>query len=247
VIEFAQNRDLHYFLNKNANTLSWLEKLKLLHKISRGLTFVHLHQIIHRDLHSGNILISERDKPAIADLGISKPVNESSDKNSIYGVIPYVPPEVLKGGKFTQNSDIYSFGMIIWEVISGCRPFSDRKHDEYLILDILNGLRPKIPINIPKDLIELMEKCWHQDPEKRRFMTFNNNLTHMHFLGNKLKELIRKVEIGEVKFLENKDTNILSTKINDQAIYSRRPLNLLISKALTLQSIELSSRGKKIV
>ncbi|RIB09290.1 kinase-like domain-containing protein [Gigaspora rosea] len=210
VIEFAQNRDLRYFLNKNANILS-----------------------------CGNILISERDKPTIADLGISKPVNESSDNNSIYGVIPYVPPEVLKGGKFTQDSDIYSFGMIIWEVISGCRPFSDRKHDEYLILDILDGLRPKIPINIPQDLIELMETCWHQDPKQRIFPTSYRKTLKMNDLGYELEKLIRKVEIGEVKFLENKDINSLSTKINDQAIYSSRPLNPLIIKALQISSRDI--------
>ncbi|RIB18441.1 kinase-like domain-containing protein, partial [Gigaspora rosea] len=128
---------------------------------------IQKNKFLHRDLHSGNILIKQSNEATIADLGISKPVNELSDKISIYGVIPYVAPEVLKGRKFTQASDIYSFGMIVWEVISGCRPFSNRKHDEYLILDILDGIRPKIPTNIPKELVELMERCWHQDPEKR--------------------------------------------------------------------------------
>ncbi|RIB19361.1 kinase-like domain-containing protein, partial [Gigaspora rosea] len=173
VIEFAQNSDLNCFLTKKANTLSWLEKLKLLYKISIGLNLIHQRKIIHRDLHSGNILISQNSEPAIADLGISKPVNESSD--SIYGIIPYIAPEVFKERKFTEYSDIYSFGMIIWEVISGCRPFSDRKHDEYLILDILDGHRPKIPTNIPHELVEFMEICWHQDPKKRE-QVFPNSI-----------------------------------------------------------------------
>ncbi|RIB13815.1 hypothetical protein C2G38_1701843 [Gigaspora rosea] len=55
--------------------------------------------------------------------------------------------------------------MIIWEVISGFRPFSNREHDEYLILDILYGLRPKIPISIPQELVGLMERCWYQKRE----------------------------------------------------------------------------------
>ncbi|RIB28176.1 kinase-like domain-containing protein [Gigaspora rosea] len=167
VMKFAQNRDLHYFINKS-NTLSWLENLNLLNTIALGLLKLHRDfKLIHSDLHSGNILIDEIGKPTIADLGLSKPMDASSDKNAIYGVIPYVAPEVSKGGKFTSSSDIYSFGMIIWEVINGCRPFSDRKHDECLILDILDGLRPKIPSNIPQDLVELMNRYWDSDPEKR--------------------------------------------------------------------------------
>ncbi|CAG8802207.1 10854_t:CDS:1, partial [Racocetra fulgida] len=169
----------------------------------------------------GNILIGQKNIPAIADLGISKPVDASSDDNAIYGVIPYVAPEVLKRGKFTQASDIYSFGMIMWEVISGCRPFSDRKHDEHLILDILNGFRPEIPTNTPQDFVKLMEKCWHSDSEKRKFKDYRGNLSmRTYFLGRELDELIIKARRGEIKFPENKDTSILPTKINEQAIYS---------------------------
>lgn len=242
VIEFAQNNDLHYFLSKKANTLSWLEKLRLLYKISIGLNLIHQRKIIHRDLHSGNILISQNNEPAIADLGISKPVNELSD--SIYGIIPYIAPEVFKERKFTEYSDIYSFGMIIWEVISGRRPFSDRKHDEYLILNILDGLRPKIPNNIPHELVEFMEICWHRDPKKRKQVLPNSfwNVREGYW-GNELYELIRRTEEGEIKFPENECTNILQPKINDQAVYSSRLLNSLINKALTLQSTDDDSRA----
>ncbi|RIB19579.1 kinase-like domain-containing protein [Gigaspora rosea] len=205
-----------------------------------GLSLVHYKKFIHRDLHSGNVLINNSiDSTTIADLGISKPIDESSNKDAIYGVIPYVAPEVLKGGKFTQASDIYSFVMIIWEVITGYRPFSDRKHDEHLILDILNGLRPKIPANVPQDLIKLIEKCWHQDSEKR-FRT-SKDKSSFDNLVFELFKLVNKASRGEIKFPENRDTSILTNKINNQAIYSSRPLTPLISKALTLQSLKLNS------
>ncbi|CAG8595563.1 17786_t:CDS:2 [Racocetra fulgida] len=235
---------------------------ELLHLISIRLNLVHKNKIIHCDLHSGNILIGHYNgystTPTIADLGISKPIDELSDKNAIYGVILYIAPEVLKGERFTQASDIYSFGMIIWEVISGCRPFSDHKHDEYLILDILNSLCPKIPSSIPQDLIELMETCWHQDPEKKNYAKRKFTVQKKGFLSryelnelreeqrngglaNALSKLIEKANKGEIKFPENIDTSILPTKTNDQAIYSSRPLIQLISKALTLQSMRLDS------
>ncbi|CAG8749811.1 14312_t:CDS:1, partial [Racocetra fulgida] len=56
----------------------------------------------------------------------------------IYGVIPYIAPEIFIREKYTTVSDIYSFGMIMWEMTTGQKPFYDRNHDEYLILDILN-------------------------------------------------------------------------------------------------------------
>ncbi|RIB19584.1 hypothetical protein C2G38_2015748 [Gigaspora rosea] len=155
--------------------------------------------------------------------------------------------------------------MIIWEVITGYRPFSDREHDELLILDILNGLRPKIPANVPQDLIKLIEQCWHQDPEKRKFIIApeekktisqlekkyieREKLWNGGNLGSELVELVRKAETGAIKFPENRDTSILTNKINNQAIYSSRPLTPLISKALTLQSLKLNSNvisGKRI-
>ncbi|CAG8513409.1 15512_t:CDS:2, partial [Racocetra fulgida] len=257
VIEFAQNRDLHYFLNKGKNPLSWIEKLRLLHKISSGLKIVHDHNFINRDLHSGNILINQINIPAIADLGISKPADTSSDEDTVYGVIPYVEPEVLKGGKFTQASDIYSLGMIILEVISGYRPFSDRKHDEHLILDILNGFRPKIPTDIPHELVKLLERCWDPDPKKRTFKDFINfsilgfweqrRRREMGDLGYELDQLIRKAKSGEIKFPEIIGTSILPTKINEQAIYSSRPLTPLISKALTLQIYYWGEHVKNII
>ncbi|RIA99911.1 hypothetical protein C2G38_2236626 [Gigaspora rosea] len=129
--------------------------------------------------------------------------------------------------------------MIVWEVISGCRPFSDRRHNEYLILDILNGLRPKIPTNTPQDLIELMEMCWHSDQKKREKSLGNRNPTTG--LKIKLENIINKIEKGEIKFSENRDTSISPTKISGQAIYSSRLLNPLISEALTIRSMRLNS------
>ncbi|RIB28183.1 kinase-like domain-containing protein [Gigaspora rosea] len=224
VIKFAQNRDLHYFVNKT-NALSWLEKLNLLNTIALGLLKLHRDfKLIHSDLHSGNILIDETGEPTIADLGLSKPMDASSDKNAIYGVIPYVAPEVLKGGKFTKQSDIYSFGMIIWEVISGCRPFSDH-------------------------LVELMNRCWESDPAKRHLdadpaKSYLNTTNIFLDIKSRFFNLIDKAKRGEIKFPENMDAKASPTEINEQAIYSSRLLNPFISEALTIRSMKLNFNGK---
>jgi serine/threonine protein kinase len=88
------------------------------------LKTIHNENFIHRDFHSGNILSLKDDhkKWVIGDLGLSQPANNSSN-NEIYGVVPYVAPEIFRGGAFSKESDIYSMGMIMWELTSGCRPF----------------------------------------------------------------------------------------------------------------------------
>ncbi|RIB26729.1 kinase-like domain-containing protein, partial [Gigaspora rosea] len=170
VMEFAIHGDLHNYLLKNLDILSWKEKLDILLLIARNLKELHDKDIIHCDFHSGNILINHGDPKInvkICDFGTSKLADVSSDYNEVYGVISYIAPEVFKHGHYTKKSDIYSLGMIIWEVMSGYKPFYGREHDVTLILDILDGLRPNFIEGIPKEINDLMKKCWENDPLKR--------------------------------------------------------------------------------
>ncbi|CAG8639748.1 14479_t:CDS:1, partial [Ambispora leptoticha] len=82
--------------------------------------------------------------------------------DEVFGIIPYVVPEVLQIQKYTTASDIYSFGMImweIWEIWNGKRPFNNRSHDIALIFDVCGGIRPDIPVDMPKHYRELMIRC----------------------------------------------------------------------------------------
>ncbi|RIB19458.1 kinase-like domain-containing protein [Gigaspora rosea] len=127
--------------------------------------------IIHCDLHSGNIFQDNLHSVYIGDLGISISVNKTSDKVSkgIYGALPYISPEVLQGKPFTKASDIYSFGMIMWEISSGKLVFSDYKNnDSSLAIEIcFKELRPNILKGTATCYANLLKKCWDEDPEKR--------------------------------------------------------------------------------
>src|SRR5437762_3372592 len=94
-------------------------------------------------------------------------VDKKDDSNKIFGVIPYLAPEVLSKKPYTMESDIYSFGMIMWELTTGKKPFHDRPHNHILISDILNGERPQITDDTPEFYAELMKRCWDHDPESR--------------------------------------------------------------------------------
>ncbi|GBB83435.1 hypothetical protein RclHR1_10160004 [Rhizophagus clarus] len=106
----------------------------------------------------------------ISDLGLSQPVQTLDNTlidNNIYGILPYIAPEIFKGARFSKASDIYSMGMIMWELTTGCKPFANAKDDHYLIYKIIDGERPKITDDTPVFYANLMKSCWDPDPSKR--------------------------------------------------------------------------------
>src|SRR5436189_1421116 len=100
----------------------------------------------------------------ISDLGFCGPADKPLD--SVYGNLPYIAPEVLTGKETTFASDIYSIGMLMWEISSGQPPFVN-KHNYDLAIKIVNGMRPKIMSGTPLEYKKLMEQCWDADPTKR--------------------------------------------------------------------------------
>ncbi|RIA93799.1 kinase-like domain-containing protein, partial [Glomus cerebriforme] len=136
---------------------------------------IHNVEFVHRDFHSGNILFEgfshSRHYWKIGDLGLSQPANNTPCNNEIYGVIPYIAPEIFKGSEFSKESDVYCMGMIMWELTTGCKPFANVEHDIHLILKILDGARPEITEDTPECYSDLMKGCWDPDPKKRPSIT----------------------------------------------------------------------------
>src|SRR6185295_2018618 len=104
----------------------------------------------------------------IADFGMSIAADSvAGGRDCKYGVIPYMAPELFRGQPHTKSSDVYAFGMIMWEVSSHQSPFSERDHDVLLMLDICDGLRPTIVEGTPKCWVDFMQRCWDPDPSER--------------------------------------------------------------------------------
>jgi serine/threonine protein kinase len=158
--------DLRKYLQQNHNQLTWKIRIFITRKIINALFSIHNENVIHRDLHSGNILYSEGQQTwHISDLGFCGPVNKPL--NSIYGNLPYIAPEVIAGKKTTKKSDIYSIAMLMWEISSGRSPFINYKHDYDLAMNIINGIRPRVVLGTPLEYKNLMVQCWDADPLKR--------------------------------------------------------------------------------
>src|SRR6266542_7151713 len=120
------------------------DKYKNLFYVAESLLALHKSNFVHGDFHSGNLLLYDQRYIYISDFGLSKPVDKLGVLDKTYGVLPYVAPEVLRGNPYIKASDIYSFGIIMWEMTSGIPAFNKRSHDFDLTLDICRGLRPNI-------------------------------------------------------------------------------------------------------
>ncbi|CAB4403443.1 unnamed protein product [Rhizophagus irregularis] len=244
VMEYASEGDLHKYLQKNFTNIAWNnKKLFILQQISTGLEHIHNNEFIHRDFHSGNILLDFSWR--IGDLGLSQSVNNESSNNEIYGVIPFIAPEIFKGSAFSKEADIYSFGMTMWELTTGCKPFANVEHDIHLIYKILDGERPKITEDTPECYANLMKSCWDPDPKKRPpikeiYLTLGNWIYE-----SKYKEVFVQAEEKRNKLIKLKKIGPeFAEKYHPEAIYTSRPLSALISKCLsrnTTSTISISN------
>ncbi|RGB25188.1 kinase-like domain-containing protein, partial [Rhizophagus diaphanus] len=165
VVQYARNGNLRKYMKKNPTGIIWKRKLDILFGVATALYRIHRENIVHRNLHSGNVLINSY-MTLISDLGIySRADNHEID--GTFGVLPYVSPEILRGKPLTTAADIYSFGTIMWDLAFGRKPFNDRAHNLELATDIINGLRPEIIEEIPECYLKLMKNCWESDPFMR--------------------------------------------------------------------------------
>ncbi|RHZ48137.1 hypothetical protein Glove_557g58 [Diversispora epigaea] len=171
VLRYMKNGNLRDFLDQN-KSLPWIERLWLLNSFIKGLKVIHSKGFVHRDLHPGNLMITEAYSNSkykfirLGDLGLCRNANETSSSGA-YGVLPYIAPEVLNKYQYSQASDIYSVGVIMWVISTGKSPFANREYDSELAADIFNGLRLKINKDTPQCYIKLMESCWHKDKSIR--------------------------------------------------------------------------------
>ncbi|CAG8538188.1 892_t:CDS:2 [Paraglomus occultum] len=169
VTEYADKGSLHNFIQTSFADITWKMRIRILRDIAKDLVSIHSQGIVHRDIHSGNVLIYNSVDGIIAklsDVGFTGPMNDVL--SNVHGVLPYCAPEILRGRIYTTAADIYSFGMIMWEVSSGMRPFATRGHDEVLAFDLGNRhLRPEAVEGAPKCFVKLMQRCWHHVASKR--------------------------------------------------------------------------------
>ncbi|RHZ87166.1 hypothetical protein Glove_40g101 [Diversispora epigaea] len=244
VLQYAEDGNLREYLKINFNNINWLQKLRNLYYLSYGLMEIHKLDIVHQDFHPGNILSYDfKSDLLISDFGLSKLTEanpNNPEKKKIFGVLPYIAPEVLSGDEeYTKAADVYSFGIIAYEIVTGFPPYPDIPHDKDLAMKICNGLRPKIPFHIPKLITRMIMRCWDARVTYRPTFkelydelrkNFNDYYKYLEDRKNKDSEIVIQIKKAE-EFSENQEstnsttTTPLNYQTHPQAIYTSRLLN----------------------
>ena len=146
--------------------------------IARGMHCMHSQKqpLLHRDLKSLNILLSEKIEGPnslvnckVADFGLTR-ADDSDGLKSQVGTFHWMAPEVLENRPYSLEADVYSFGIVMWEILARQPPFADYSHHKIMYNVINYKERPplnKIPSDCPDGLPMIMRACWEQDPKKR--------------------------------------------------------------------------------
>ncbi|RHZ70096.1 hypothetical protein Glove_275g20 [Diversispora epigaea] len=221
VMRHALYGSLRKLLNDKFEILTWRRRYNILSTIVNGLIDIHEMGLMHKDFHSGNIVNQTLIVSYITDFGLCKPVTENDPEN-IYGVIPYMAPETLSRGEYTQASDIYSFGMVMLEVLTSYPPYYNISHNENLVVGICEGLKPEIKCEIPQFLKEIMEECWNFEPFNRpTAKELKSQLNGYLSNDDKIREQVKK----QVKAANKSNKNFIRfypNEMHPEAIYTSR-------------------------
>ncbi|KAG5402412.1 hypothetical protein IGI04_017019 [Brassica rapa subsp. trilocularis] len=167
VTEYVEKGSLYHLLHKTdgIKNLSWRKKINILHDICRGLMCIHGMGIVHRDLKSGNCLLCNDGTVKICDFGLSVMMEGTTTLNDIVpaGTPEWVAPETTRNEPLSKKCDIYSFGVIMWELCTLTKPWEGVPQAKVLNI-VAKGARLDIPEG---PLAKLIEACWSEVPEQR--------------------------------------------------------------------------------
>ncbi|GLT86041.1 hypothetical protein SLE2022_042040 [Rubroshorea leprosula] len=167
VTEYMYGGSVYDYLHKQRGVFKLPTLLKVAIDISKGMNYLHQSNIIHRDLKAANLLMDENEIVKVADFGVARVKAQSGVMTAETGTYRWMAPEVIEHKPYDHKADVFSFGIVLWELLTGKLPYEYLTPLQAAVGVVQKGLRPTIPKNINPKLAELLERCWQQDPTPR--------------------------------------------------------------------------------
>ncbi len=168
VMEYVEGITLKTYIEKKGQ-LSFKEALSIAIQVGRGIQAAHAKDIIHRDIKPQNVIISTEGKVKVTDFGIARVASANTINAEVMGSVHYASPEQARNGYVSNTSDIYSLGIVMYEMVTGRVPFDG----ESMVAVAIQHLQEEMPMpsayapNLPISLEKIILKCTQKNPDRR--------------------------------------------------------------------------------
>lgn len=166
VFEFMSGGSVYDYMRKGGQ-LKLSTVLKIGTEVCRGMDYLHKRKIVHRDLKAANLLMDETGTVKIADFGVARVMDSTGVMTAETGTYRWMAPEVIEHNPYGQKADVFSFAIVLWELLTCKVPYSEMTPLQAAVGVVQKGLRPPMPPSAPPALAELMQQCWQRKPDDR--------------------------------------------------------------------------------